>query len=300
MSKGFSRIELEEIAEKAVAAAREAGYTNLPHNVLNLGPLSGECWAWKGRTWAEGLPYRRFAGWLRKLVEAHTPALDRLISRTASHKGIGSKHNHIDLWRLAERWGSPEAANRGVFMVRRRANEILGPFGLKVSYIGLAAGMESSRRIGKAAFVAAEQTARNRFRAVTGVSLNYGPRERFEGLKAVRGWRAMDAGKAAAAWIGCRVSQGEFSSIREAQAQVAERLIEREDDGIAVAVDRLSPVHIRHGLELRLVYSPYYCNGEGWLVVNPTTGETYHAYWHNTGGDEAAEVRYAVRQAVGA
>lgn len=98
----------------------------------------------------------RLAGFLRAAPQF--PVLRELITRTTSVRGVNSPRTTLHLFKVAERW-SPGAAERQLRAVKARANEILSPAGLRVSWRALGDVLaEGPRQVGKAAVCAAAGT----------------------------------------------------------------------------------------------------------------------------------------------
>lgn len=98
----------------------------------------------------------RFGGFLRGI--AADPLLVELVRRTTSPRGCNSLATTISLGILAERW-TPGALSRQARQVRARANEVLAPYGLRVSWRALGQTLEHGpRRTGKAAVWATAMT----------------------------------------------------------------------------------------------------------------------------------------------
>ena len=100
----------------------------------------------------------RLAGFIRHAADF--PTLVRLIKKTTSVRGVGSPYTTMDVAALARRW-TPGAAERQLRKVMVRANEILAPMGLRVSWQALGWVLEAGPKpVGKAALVAASATLR--------------------------------------------------------------------------------------------------------------------------------------------
>lgn len=185
----------------------------------------------------------RLSGFLREA--GNFPALTRLIIRTTSVRGIGSPRTNLNLLEVALRW-SPGAAERQTRKITARANEILAPMGMKVSYKGVAAALQSGpKAVGKAALYAAA------------VSLSGNPS--FEGYKQARAWMARN----------CR----NVSSVRvEADGIVSFGPGEPELTKMGYTVTHQTWEDVKPRRRV-----------EGFLVCSPT-GETYHALrgWSET------------------
>lgn len=91
----------------------------------------------------------RIAGWLRAAPRYRRV---RCVLRRVSARGVNSPYSLIDPFLLARSWRSPGQLERWLAAVRRRATEILRPYGLSVPWEIL--GMVAQRgytRIGRAA-----------------------------------------------------------------------------------------------------------------------------------------------------
>jgi hypothetical protein len=100
----------------------------------------------------------RLAGFIRHAADF--PTLTRLIKKTTSARGVGSPRTTMDVASVARRW-TPGAAERQLRKVMARANEILSPMGLSVSWQALGWVLEAGPKpVGKAALVAASATLR--------------------------------------------------------------------------------------------------------------------------------------------
>lgn len=99
----------------------------------------------------------RLSGFLRHGPDY--PMVRRLMQRGLSGRGTNSPASPLVLENLTHRWRSPGQLDRHLRKVQRRANEILTPLGMKVSWHGLASAASfGSKRIGKAALIAAAST----------------------------------------------------------------------------------------------------------------------------------------------
>ena len=100
----------------------------------------------------------RLSGFIRHAADF--PILARLIKRTTSVRGVGSPYTTMDVASVARRW-TPGAAERQLRKVMTRANGILAPMGLRVSWQALGWVLEAGPKpVGKAALVAASATLR--------------------------------------------------------------------------------------------------------------------------------------------
>jgi hypothetical protein len=115
----------------------------------------------------------RMAGWLHTVARhpgCHT--LRRLIAEGVSIHGVNSRRNWLDIGLLMLYHPSPQRLGRKIVAIARRADQILAPYGVKVSWIGLAYALGALRnqstscewyygnghRVGKAAKTAARLT----------------------------------------------------------------------------------------------------------------------------------------------
>lgn len=153
-----SRAGLEALVASACEDFTEgSGGVKLPWNL----PTVGAPWFRRqgGRVNLEDLERAaRFSGWLR--AASKLPEVVRLISRTTrGDRGVNSPRTWVDLWKVAERFPSPQRFNRWIKRVRARAAMILEPWGLLPSWRGLAfAATKGNRRVGRAALSVARHT----------------------------------------------------------------------------------------------------------------------------------------------
>ena len=241
-ARTWNRQGVQSLVDEAKAYFEEVTGVELPYNLSTHGPWVGRSWRSKlfeGRE--EMVSYAaRFAGWLRKAAEL--PGLVRLMERTTSPRGMNSPYTELWLYSLFDRFPSPHAAERKYWKVLNRANQILAPYGISVSYAGLAEALtgRNARRTGKAARVAAEETVAQYTDYRFGERLN---------LIQARGLKdAVGAPVAVRYWAASRVVTGEFESLREAMAH-ADRLVKDNSDGVELLLDPTTTVII-HGVEV--------------------------------------------------
>jgi len=123
---------------------------DLPYNLV-----------WRGasvHTAFDGV-WKRFGGWLKRAADSPACELLRLlIQKSTSSAGVWSPYTTLDLWGMVATFRSPETAARKLRSVRYRANQILAPYGVSVSWAGLGVAMSRRRSRGKAARIAAQRT----------------------------------------------------------------------------------------------------------------------------------------------
>lgn len=245
------------LEKKAVAALKEV-VKNLPYN-FGLA-LAG---------WVDGVAAQnaaieqtaRICGWVQAVAtrpECHR-TLVRMLGRLGSPRGMNSPANNLaydDLTVIAGHY-SPGAANRIAAKVVRRADQILSPYGLRVSWTSIREVLrDGGRRVGKMAHRAAELTAREILQKeglqVVGVPdgtikilrgytrKDCRPIYSAEGqtaLMVLRGhadWRRLD--KVHQEWCIDQVASGEFVSLREAMSAMG-RLRYDNTDGVEAVAD---------------------------------------------------------------
>lgn len=98
----------------------------------------------------------RYAGWIRAVSK--DPIVVELIRRCTSPNGVGFPATTLQLGELHKQY-SPGKLSRQLRAIRTRANAILSPYGLRVSWRALGTVLEKGpRRVGKAAICAAALT----------------------------------------------------------------------------------------------------------------------------------------------
>lgn len=102
--------------------------------------------------------YARIGGWLRAASALTT--LRRCIQKTQSARGTGSPRTKIDLDKIIAHWPSPGRLDRCLRGTMYRAKLIAAAWGLTPSWEDVAKALMISRRIGKAAVIAAARCVR--------------------------------------------------------------------------------------------------------------------------------------------
>ncbi len=227
----------------------------------------------------------RISGWLRAATKF--PNLVRFIQRTgAGSRGMNSLHRYFDFYGIPARY-SPGALARLLPKVRRRANEILKPYGLQVSNNSIAAVLRrNQRRVGK---ISIEAAAHSIFLSI----IRQGEcdlypwgwwedcptivREKVISILSLgRGLEKFTtATPAVKSWVLSRINAGEFSNLREALAASA-RLVPDSTDGVDLMIDPTLSTR-RLGVECKVGW-----NREGELVtlaVQVGTSRTHHQEW---------------------
>lgn len=298
---GLSSI-VEKAMEEYAAVANHCHGSKFGHLPWNMAWWSTPPWAnlprWRNFRQSDPLPegYRvknceqfadcgellsyaaRFAGWLR--TGAWFAGVARAISATQG-PGVGSPYTKVNLYRLFERWPSPHRLERQIRKARRRANQILRPYGLNVSWSALGQAMARHSAVGKTALWAVEETIKvylsyydSRFEYSSKRELGQG---RFFYLQLARGLAGMkDYPEAVQRWAVSKCFDGEFESLREALA-VSARLRLDITDGVKLYFDI---VEVIHGVEVITGFAPirsgYGDNGRQYLLRQVHTGRTYH------------------------
>lgn len=134
------------------------GITNVPNNLENYGPLMNQSSKPRRVTrkdWEEyGLPYYRFANWLRALGRMESTR--RFLSKTQSHRGFNSDRTFCDLWRVWERYPSPGRFAKWLNRTIARTKKLAEPLEFRPSWWSIAMAAERGpRRPNKAAVYAA-------------------------------------------------------------------------------------------------------------------------------------------------
>jgi hypothetical protein len=151
---------IARLAEAGVASFEGATGHYLPHNLIRTA-MSGAVGVVGSRGCVlsqEGAAHQieshaRMSGWLA--AAAKLPAVLKLIEKTQSRRGINSDYTHLSLWNLVERFPSPGHLERKLWLVKRRAEAILGAYERqKPSWRSLGEAIMADARVGKAAIIA--------------------------------------------------------------------------------------------------------------------------------------------------
>lgn len=151
------------------------------------------------------------------------------MAKCLSPRGMNSPQTTMDLGRWTQVFSSPEKASRKLAKIRRRANQILAPYGISVSNDALAqacvpygrGGKPSFPRNGKAAKRAAAQTLADLLLRKFGVQsvqdrtfTRWDPFVLARGLAAAMAWlRSPEADVRLTAWVADRIATGEFEDL---------------------------------------------------------------------------------------
>lgn len=232
----------------------------------------------------------RFGGWLKMLGWSYGAV--RAIEATQANRGVCSPYTTVNLYRLFERWPSPHRLERQIWKVRERANQILRPYGLSVSWSALGQAMVQNSAVGKVALWAAEETVKvylsyydSRFEHCSKRDLG---QWRFFYLQLARGLREMkNHPEAVQRWAVSKCFDGAFETLREALA-VSSRLRLDVTDGVGMYLDTAEVIHgvevvagytlKRRGVFGSLLGSGFGENGRVYLLRQIHTGRTYHAH----------------------
>jgi hypothetical protein len=267
-----SRKGLEMLTMSAQDIAQKAGYS-LPSNLFYNGPAKGlQNYGSFNDPGMEILEaYARFAGFMRRLSVAHTPFLDRLIKRTVSERGMGSPATSLNLWKLHEMCGSPETAERRLLAVHHRANEILAPYGLRVSWDGLAYALQQSRKTGRTAMHAVRQTMITLLRREGIATYRVDPMWVGKGMG-----RFLQQPKAVRCFISRWLEKGEIACVSEGLDMAGTRLHRDETDGVACWMDLNTLERHVGGIEVCPARREE-SDEEIFFVRHTRTGEVFHA-----------------------
>ena len=273
----WDRSGLDAIAGVAIADFERETGVSLPHNLAIHGPYVWASWSRRYPLDSKGERIidetARFCGWIRSA--AKFPILVKLMEKTTSINGVNSPYTKLDVWAIAKHQPSPGRAGRFLTKVRRRANQILKGYGLRVSWEALGNVMQygSVKNVGKQARYAAAYTVKQ-FVEIGKNSLGYFEEYPETGiLIKARGLKnLLEAPRAIQRWAFDCVKTGEFSCFREALANT-DRLVEDSTDGVSLLLDPTTK-QIFHGITTVVGW-----NDEGqtcWLVKSDVL--TYHSY----------------------
>lgn len=222
----------------------------------------------------------RFAGWLKTLAWFYGAV--RVIEATQG-SGVGSPYTTVNLYKLFDRWPSPHRLERTIWKARARANQVLRPYGLRVSWSALGQALAQHSAVGKIALWAAEETVKvylsyydSRFQYYQKRELGQG---RFFYLKLARGLAGMkDHSEVVQRWAVSKCFDGEFETLREALA-VSARLRLDATDGVELYLDTMEVIH---GVEVVAGYAPkrsgFGDNSRTYLLRQVHADRTYHAH----------------------
>ena len=161
-SRTWSRSGVEALAQSALDLPPEVQWS---YNTAQYGPWIG----WPNR--ARRLTARRddmvshaarLYGWLRTVADGRHGAFRpvvRFLQRCHRGRGHNSPTTLLDIHDLVRRWPSPHRFVRWMTRTIQRADQILAPYGVRVSWRALAAAVSARRRVGKAARAAKVRAA---------------------------------------------------------------------------------------------------------------------------------------------
>jgi hypothetical protein len=255
MLSGVSRKGAEDLILRGMEVWREQGLGSLPYNLYKAGPLIGLPYGRRldGVQSAVG-HYARVGGFLgRAATSPVARPLVTFIKKVTTPNGQNSPYTRLDVSGLPAAFGSPEAASRKLVAVRRRANQILGGYGVCVSNASLAGVMTRYRATGKAARIAAMITLRDLLQRAFGVDTYQ-----------LKGWNVFFVARGMAAamkedpvvrhWVGGRLNAGEFADLRSAMAAKSRLVVDRTD-GVEMILDSATTV-AKLGVEVSLGLLP--------------------------------------------
>jgi len=248
----------------------------------------------------------RFCGWLK--VAGGKRGLAKALRATTTPNGMGSPYTTVNPFHILERWPSPHRAERQIWKVRKRANQILRPYGISVSWQALGQVIAyGPKRVGKAAVWASAHTVCNYLLVYGVVSFpsveKNGRDERLNHakcrlvLEAAQGLADLEKYPLAVQRWAVQ-SIGEFTSIREALRH-ADRLVKDSTDGVELYLDPASK-EVLHGVSCILGWTgeiPFTGGGRMFLLRQEHTGRTFHeSFWKGTTKERVRGALRAWRQ----
>ncbi|MFA6551715.1 MAG: hypothetical protein WCV41_04280 [Patescibacteria group bacterium] len=238
----------------------------------------------------------RFCGWIK--AAARMKSIIRFIQKTQSGRGMNSPYTIANLWVVAKNNPSPQRFVRRIMKVRSRANGILRPYGLRVSWNGLAHVLSGKERsVGKAAKKAAAITLKlvvqsiaykngTSFDKLSPFNNQNGTLITCRGLKALLNLNS----KAKIAWVLDKVNSGEFGCFRDALLVVDERLVPDKTDGVELLLDVKEEQNI-HGISIQTGWD---VEGKKQYLLK-SNNRTFHVYSNNCYRDVKDAIKMAVR-----
>jgi len=153
------------LSNKGIKVFEETHPGVIPWNLYKAGPAGQgyysyniECTREERDALVEA--HARFGGWIAKAAEL--PVLAKAIGQSVSSRGEGSRRTYVSLWGLAARYPSPQALQRRIFAVQRRAIEVLRAYdGRGCTLRSVMMALSVTGAVGKAAVIAA-------YRSLTG------------------------------------------------------------------------------------------------------------------------------------
>lgn len=301
----FNYRGLNALVGSAVAEFEEKYPHVLPYNLYGNSPHAPQGLLRQSRRDCGEVEYAaRLAGWLRAVASNH-PLMASILKEVTTPSGVWSPYNLHHPGDFVRVFGSPGRAERIFLRVRRQANEILKPYGLRVSVRQVVRAMfQSPRRKMKATRRAAAEALVWRAKKRFGVDINIILDPRYpHGVKpwriffALRGFgelRSLD--RRVGAWAISAACRGEFASVREALAQ-KDRLVQDSTDGVEMLTDPAGS-YTRQGVTATLGWRLYDDQVLPiWLVrCGP---RTYHWEFHFQ-YDGFGSPREAIRRAISA
>lgn len=273
----WDRSGLDAIASVAIADFERETDVYLPHNLSIHGPYVWASWSRRYPLDSDGERIvdetARFCGWIRSATKF--PVLVRLMEKTTSTNGVNSPYTTLDVWRMAKHQPSPGRAARFLLGIRRRANQILKAYGLRVSWEALGNAMQygSIKNIGKQARYVAAYTVKQFVEGGKNSLGYFNENPGIELLIKARGLKELlETHRLIQGWALNRVNAGEFDCFRESLHNV-NRLIEDNTDGVELMLDPTTE-QTSFGISTIMGWNEY---GQiNWLVK---AGDmTYHSY----------------------
>lgn len=281
----WRREGLERIVNEAIKFFQESTGIRFPYNMSICAPYHGRSRHRNHYDTAVAEKVFRFCGWLKAAVNLRNIRFN--FRYAFQHgRGMNSPYTLLDPWAVAERFPSPGSLDRLIGKARFRANEILRPYGLRVSREAVCfAIISGSKRVGKMAINLAAMTISQYCQSGRDWKyLGYLTGSSREILMKSRGLRdALRDSHIITRWAIEKVEEGEFTCIREALA--SNRLSADETDGVLLWVDSATHTTL-HGVTAIKGWNEH--GNKYWLVK--AGGHSYHS-------DGWQEAREAVHDA---
>lgn len=256
---------LEKITNEAIRLFESETGVRFPFDCSMWAPYHGRSRYRRHFDFAVVEKVFQFTGWLK--AAAKFPRIKQLFRYALQQdRGVNSPYTLINPWEVAQKFPSPGSLEKFIILARRRANDILAPYGLRASRDVVCFVINRYRvpkRIGKGARAIAAETIR--FFCTNGhdgkyLGAFYGSSRDI--LMKARGLLdALRISRAATRWAIEKTETGELSCIRDALA--SGRLTRDMSDGVELWIDSATAV-VRHGLKVVLGWDCY--GGKQWLV----------------------------------
>lgn len=297
--KTWNRYGLELLVQEAKEYFETRTGVDLPYNLVRHAPYASysrnvHCQEYAHIEIVDRVA--RFCGWLKSAAEI--PNLVYFIEKTTSRKGMNSPRTKLRLWRVTNHFPSPHRFNRHLKATRRRANQILKPYGISVSNWALAHVLSCGlKRTNKAAIMAAAYT----FRIFLDSAIHHPEGKEYTNLEILMGFRGfknigsfeafLAMPRHLAVWAFDKTAKNQYKDITTAIQAAERKLVEyyiKEDDYVAQEWADVDDVYFIHNIKTQRLISP----GGFWSFIVTHKNLTHYTYR----ADPRGAIKEALRQ----